>query len=402
VVVMSDVRPSATPVLVAFDAPADQRRYTVAVRLLLIVPHLVALVLAGPAVLVILGVGWFWALIVGRLPQFAAVILAGYLSWQTRVLAYLLLLTDAYPPFSLGDAGYPVRVTAQPSRLNRWSVLLRLVLALPALLVVSTATLGLGTVVLLVAWVTAAVIGRLPLSLHQGLAGFVRYETRLAGYLTMVTSEYPWGLLGDPEVESPGSLSDFSGPAVWVGEGPARQPVPPSPARDPYWRLVLSPAAKNNVVLFLVLGVASVVALNIATTVSRYDRIRTDEAATAQVQSAYHSLSVSVVLYQEQTRSCANTADPLACLTQAAQTVSGAFTVFVHQVTRTTMPSSASSAEHVLVADGSHAGVDFAQLSSSTSAGHYQLIIESSDLPRLLTRFDQDYQALGARLTSLG
>lgn len=399
---LSDVRPSASPVLVAFDAPAKQRRYTVAGRPLLVVPHLVALVVAGPAVLVVLGVGWFWALVVGRLPQFAAVILAGYLSWQTRVLAYLLLLTDTYPPFSLGDAGYPVRVTARPGRLNRWSVLLRLVLALPALLVVSTATLGLGTFVLLVAWVSAAVNGRLPTSLHQGFAGFVRYETRLAGYLTMVTSEYPWGLLGDPDIETPDSFSAFSGPAVWVGEGPVRQPVPPSPTRDPYWRLVLSPAAKNNIVLFIVVGVASVVALNIATTVSRYNRIRTDEAATAQVQSAYHALSTSVLLYQGQTRSCANTADPLTCLTQAAQTVSEAFTVFVRQVNTTTMPSSAGAAERLLASDGSHAEADFAQLSTSTSAGHYQLIIESSDLPRLLTHFDQDYQALGARLTSLG
>jgi hypothetical protein len=81
--------------------------------------------------------------------------------------------------------------------------------------------------------------------------------------------------------------------------------------------------------------------------------------------------------------------------------VSGAFTVFVHRVTATTVPSSAASAERLLVNDGSQAGADFAQLSSSTSAGHYQLIIESSNMPRLLVRFDQDYQAFGARLTSL-
>ncbi len=356
--------------------------------------------MAAPTVVLIVAVGWFWALVVGQLPEFAAVILSGYLSWQTRVLAYLLLLTDVYPPFSLGDAGYPVRVTTQPGPLNRWSVLLRLVLALPALLVVTTATLGLGTVVLLVAWVAAAVNGRLPLSLHQGFAGFVRYETRLAGYLTMVTSEYPWGLLGDPDADLMGERADVVS-AVWVGEGPVRQPDPPSPTRDPYWRLVLSPAAKNNIVLFIVLGVASVVALNVVNTVARYNRISADEAATTSVQNAYHSLSASVLSYQSETRSCDNTADPLVCLTGAAQTVSAAFTVFDRRVTATTVASSAGSEKRLLVSDGAQAEAAFALLSSSTSAGHYQLIIENSNLPRLLVRFDRDYQAFGARLISL-
>ena len=84
-VVMSGVRPTAAPILVAFEAPARQRRFTVAGRLLLVLPHLVALVIAAPTVVLIVAVGWCWALVVGRLPRFAAVILAGYLSWQTRV-----------------------------------------------------------------------------------------------------------------------------------------------------------------------------------------------------------------------------------------------------------------------------------------------------------------------------
>ena len=97
--------------------------------------------------------------------------------------------------------------------------------------------------------------------------------------------------------------------------------------------------------------------------------------------------------------SCSDTTEPLACLTDAAQSVSDAFTVFVDRLTATTMPAGASSARRVLVADGSHVEADFAHLSSSTSAGHYELLIEDSDLPGLLSRFDQDYLALGVRLS---
>jgi hypothetical protein len=64
------------------------------------------------------------------------------------------------------------------------------------------------------------------------------------------------------------------------------------------------------------------------------------------------------------------------------------------------MPPTAASARRVLVTDGAAVEADFAHLSSSTSAGHYELLIESSDLPRLLTGFDRDYAALGVQLTN--
>ena len=120
------------PVLVAVGEPTAQSRLSVLVRPLLALPHLVALVLVAPSVVVVVALGWFWALVTGRLPLFAAVILSGYLGWQTRVLGYLFLLTDVYPPFTLSDPAYPVRVTSRPGPLNRLAVLLRPLLALPA------------------------------------------------------------------------------------------------------------------------------------------------------------------------------------------------------------------------------------------------------------------------------
>ena len=109
--------------------------------------------------------------------------------------------------------------------------------------------------------------------------------------------------------------------------------------------------AKNTVVL-VVLGVASVVALNITNTVSRYDQIRMDQAAAARVQSAYQSLTDAVVAYQGQSRSCSDTTQPLACLTVAAQSVSDAFTVFVGRVTTTAMAPTATVARRLLSPTG--------------------------------------------------
>jgi hypothetical protein len=384
---MPVARPAAAPVLVAVDGPVQQRRTTVALRLVLALPHLLALLLVVPAVVVVAVVGWCGALVLGRLPRVAAEFLTGWLRWQTRLYAYLFLLTDVYPPFSLSDAPYPVRLTTQPGALNRWAVAFRLLLAVPATVVAATVTYGIAGVVLVVTWVIVLVNGRFPPNLHQVFAAFVRYEARLLGYLTMVTSQYPWGLLGDPETSAPA--------ADW-------QPTPPSPVHDPYWQVVLTARAKNLVVFVLVVGVLSVVGVNIANAAARYDRFHTEEAAGSRVQAAYQALGTAVIGYESRTRSCAGTAQPLPCLTDAAQTVSRAFSVFVTRVAATSMPASAMPARGVLVSDGRRAQEDFAQLSDSSSAGRYQLVIESSNLARLLLRFDQDYETLGTRLSDLG
>jgi hypothetical protein len=385
-VTLADAGAPPAPVLVAVDAPAAQRRPTVALRLLLCVPHLLALIVLGAAALVVAVSGWLAALVLGRLPPYAARFLSQYLRWQTRVLAYLFLLTDAYPPFSLHDTAYPVRVTTQPGALNRWAVALRLLLAVPALLVAATVTYGTGTVVLVVTWAVVLVTGRLPAPVHEAYAALVRYTARLQGYLFMVTSQYPWGLLGD----------------VAPAPAPLWPAAVPSPTDDPYWRVVLTARAKNFVVLCLVLGVASVVVVNITTAVARYDRLQNVEMASSRVHDAYQTLSGAVIRYQSRTNSCESSAQPLPCLTGAAHSVAQAFNAFGQRLSTTMVPAVAVSAKSVLVADSGRAERDFDQLSASTTAGRYQLVIESSNLSQLLIRFDGDYGQLGTRLSSVG
>ena len=398
--VLTDTRPTAmpppaaaptpAPVLVAVGPPLRQSRPKVAARFVLALPPLVVLALLAPVAVVAAFVGWGGALASGRLPTVAADFLSGYLRYQTRVFGYLFLLTDHYPPFTRADADYPVRVTTSPGVLNRWSVAFRLVLAVPALVVLAAVAYPMATVVLVVTWLVVLVGGRTPASLHGIYAAFLRYQARVTGYLTLVTSEYPWGLLGDADVPvpspAPGGL----------------QPRPPSPVDDPYWRVVLAPRAKNLIVFVIVLGVTSVSVVNIAHAVSRYHEITTDEQASVDVQNAYTSLSHAVVGYETETKACADSADGLTCLTHAAQTVSDAFAVFDRHLATTTMPAGATAARDVVVTDGTHAGRAFALLSASSSAGRYELVIETSDLPLLLTRFDQDYLALGSTLTDLG
>src|SRR5581483_2212816 len=111
--------------------------------------------------------GWFGALATGRLPGFAAGLGAGYLCWQARVSGYAALLTGEYPPFSLADADYPVKVEVAPGPLSRLAVLFRLFLLLPCWIVQVLAGVG-AFLAGIVAWLIVLVRGEMPPALHHG------------------------------------------------------------------------------------------------------------------------------------------------------------------------------------------------------------------------------------------
>ena len=69
--------------------PAQQRRLTVAFRLILAIPHILALLCLNLGGFVLAFAGWWAALFIGRLPGFAVSYLAGLARWNARVLGYL-------------------------------------------------------------------------------------------------------------------------------------------------------------------------------------------------------------------------------------------------------------------------------------------------------------------------
>ena len=58
---------------------------------------------------------------------------AGTFSWTYRVFGYVYLLTDHYPPFSLGDEpDYPIGIEIEyPEQVDRWRPLVHWLLILP-------------------------------------------------------------------------------------------------------------------------------------------------------------------------------------------------------------------------------------------------------------------------------
>jgi uncharacterized protein DUF4389 len=90
------------PASVAVVEPAEPRdRLSVALRLILAIPHFIVLWFLVCAWLIATIVAWFAILLTGAYPQGLYEFGVAVFRWFVRVEAYMLLLVDEYPPFSL-------------------------------------------------------------------------------------------------------------------------------------------------------------------------------------------------------------------------------------------------------------------------------------------------------------
>ena len=83
------------------EPPLPRDRATIAVRLLLTIPHFVLLFFLAIGWLVTTVIAWFSILFTGSYPASLGPFGVGVMRWMLRVEAYLLLLVDEYPPFAL-------------------------------------------------------------------------------------------------------------------------------------------------------------------------------------------------------------------------------------------------------------------------------------------------------------
>ncbi|MFE4357712.1 DUF4389 domain-containing protein [Kitasatospora sp. NPDC056800] len=240
-------------------APAPQNRWTVLLRALLLIPQFVVVWVLSVVAFFVTVVGWFGALVLGRLPGFVADYLTVFVPYDTRVTAYLMLTVDRYPPFRFEVPEYPVQVELRPGELNRLAVLFRIILVVPASIVQGLVYAGWWTVSF-VLWLVVLVLGRMPQPLYEATAAILRYRVRYTAYLTMISSAYPKRLFGD----EPGS-----------------EPAGPVSATRP---LVLGGAARGLLVLFLLLGLASSLTGSITASVNSDDDDSDDNDSTAPTQ----------------------------------------------------------------------------------------------------------------------
>ena len=113
------------------------------------------------------------------------------LSLQTRLDAYVLLLTDEYPSIEENDVVSVIFPEVDAKQLNQWLPLIKWFLAIP-LYVVGLFYIVYLFLLTIAGWFSVLFTGNYPEKCAEGVVGTIAYWNRVIGYaFLLVTDEYP-------------------------------------------------------------------------------------------------------------------------------------------------------------------------------------------------------------------
>jgi hypothetical protein len=171
----------------------EYNRFLPLVKWLLAFPHYIALIFVGIGALVAILISFFAVLITGRYPRGLHDFVVGVHRWGFRVGAYVYLLTDRYPPFSLEhDPEYPatLQIEYPEDGVNRWRPLVQWLLIIPYAIVAGI----LSYVAAIVAFIGIFVIlftKHLPEGMFKLILNPLRWQVRSYAYNVWLVKKYP-------------------------------------------------------------------------------------------------------------------------------------------------------------------------------------------------------------------
>jgi len=206
------------PVGLVLHDDLERSRLTVFFRIILAIPHIIWWVLWSIAVIVAAIVGWVATLATGQLPGGLHRFFCAYIRYTTHFFGYLYLVTDPYPPFNGRPIeGYPIDITLpDPQPQSRAIVLVRILIAIPALIISSALTGaggsfaarggkgggsgtqaggtfsgGVAALAAFFGWFACVATARMPRGLRDTGAYGLGYRAQTAAYVLLVTERYP-------------------------------------------------------------------------------------------------------------------------------------------------------------------------------------------------------------------
>jgi hypothetical protein len=184
---------SAYPVQVTGTLTEPLSRWLWLVKVILVIPHIIVLAVLGCIAMLFVVLASFAVQFTGRYPRLLFDFNVGVLRWGWRVSFYTAgtFATDAYPPFTMKEGGYPADLAVEyPERMHRGLVRIKWVLALPQFWIVSIFS-DLIQLLALIAAVVVLFTGRYPAGLFEFLMGLNRWSWRVIAYAFLLTDKYP-------------------------------------------------------------------------------------------------------------------------------------------------------------------------------------------------------------------
>jgi hypothetical protein len=214
------------PARLLLEDDLHRSRLTVFFRLLLAIPHYVWVAIWSVGALFVAIAMWVATLVVGTPPRALHGFLSAYVRYVTHLTAYLFLAANPYPGFT-GERGYPVDVELpEPGPQARWKTAIRIILAIPALLLASALASaggggggggsqgddgetwvyviggsgGVAAVCAFLGWFAILALGRMPTGMRDLSAYSIGYTAQAWSYVLLLSDRYP---SADPERVGP-------------------------------------------------------------------------------------------------------------------------------------------------------------------------------------------------------
>jgi hypothetical protein len=346
------------PVLVSFADRAKQRRWTVLLRIFLVLPLAVVTFVFAIVTFLLVIIGWFGALFTGRTPKFVRDMTTITLRLSLRLYTYLYLLTDHFPSFALDahpDDTVRVAVPAT-TRMNRWATFFRLILVIPV--GVLSSILGIGALPFhIFGWLAALITGWLPTPIYDMDRALIRFQSRVVSYQTLLVPTYPSKLFGDseplpemdgtllppvtpviepsldigphPDLEGP-SWAQPTGPPKYASTHPGAFPAAPTvgdiaqPKMHVSWLVLLGKGGKRLLVVAIIIGVPVYIA-RIVNQVHHGVAVVNDQ----QLVQANNVLVSQITQFESRGKSCQTAGVRISCLESNDARLAGELTTFV-------------------------------------------------------------------------
>lgn len=201
---MSDMPPAAEPPAAVPPAPGiypatadivhqdDYQRFMPLVKWLLAIPHYIVLVVLGIGAWFAMLYAAFAILFTGTYPRGVFDYVVGVYRWGWRVGAYVMLMTDEYPPFALSaDEGTTTSLSIEyPEHVDRWRPFVQWLLAIPYL--IAAGVLGyLAALMSFFAFFTILFTRKFPFGLFELALISLRWSVRGNAYAYFMVTRYP-------------------------------------------------------------------------------------------------------------------------------------------------------------------------------------------------------------------
>lgn len=183
---------SEYPVDVDGQLLPEYSRFMPLIKWLILLPHYLVLMVLGIGAAFVALVAFFATLFTAKYPEGLWNYMVGVHRWGLRVMAYHMLITDTYPPFTLQETPEDtIQLKARyPERVSRWRPFFAWLIVIPYAIVASLIYF-VAQICSIFAFFTILFTRKVPASLFGVIRNAFAWSIRSGFYSYWMSTEYP-------------------------------------------------------------------------------------------------------------------------------------------------------------------------------------------------------------------